>query len=122
MCHQLEQSTSGMVVFFVRLKMLGQGVDPAGQNGDLHFWRSCVTFGGREFLDKARFFFSSNRHRGLLWLKGDGASRDVAQQGPWSVSDIRDARTYPKEPRNESPKNHLFGGNFGPTGKYRQFD
>ena len=45
-----------------------EALQAAGQNGNLNFRRAGVAFLGRKFLHKACFFFSSNRHRGLLWF------------------------------------------------------
>ncbi len=44
MADHLQQTATGMMIFLVILQMLGQLVDPVGQNGDLNFRRTCVPF------------------------------------------------------------------------------
>ena len=43
MTDHLEQATTGVVVLFVHLQVLGQIVDAAGQDRDLNFGRTGVT-------------------------------------------------------------------------------
>ena len=64
--HKLEQTTTGVVVFLVRLKVFSQRRNPAGQDRNLDFWRTGVAFLGCEFFDQAVLFFNSDRDRGLF--------------------------------------------------------
>ena len=62
----LQQTTAAVVVFFVNLEVLGQCGNAVRKNGNLNFGRTSVAVFGAEFFHHFCFFFSSNRHRGLL--------------------------------------------------------
>ncbi len=52
---ELEQTTTGVVVFLVRLEVLGELRDAFAQKGDLNFGRTRVAFFGAVFLDDRGF-------------------------------------------------------------------
>src|SRR5712671_7230968 len=61
--HHLQQASPRMIVFHVRLEMLGEIVDPFGQDRDLHLRRTRVAGLLRVSLDDFRLAFGRNRHR-----------------------------------------------------------
>ena len=52
-----QQATARMVVFLVRLEVLGERGDAAGEDGHLNFWRTGVAFLGGIFLHQTGLFF-----------------------------------------------------------------
>src|ERR1700704_1784843 len=61
--HHLQQASPRMIVFHVRLEMIGQIVDPFGQDRDLNLRRPGVAGLLRMRLDDFSFTFGRNRHR-----------------------------------------------------------
>lgn len=64
-----EEAAARMVVFFVGLEVVGQIVDPLGEDRNLYFRRARIAFFNGEFLDELLLSFSSNRHRQSLLFK-----------------------------------------------------
>ena len=60
MADHLEQAAAGMVVLFVGLEMLGQIVDPPGQDGDLHLRGAGVALMGGIGLHDFGFFLGKH--------------------------------------------------------------
>src|ERR1041384_4664892 len=67
--HELEQPAARVVVLDVRLEMLGEVVDPFGQDRDLHLGRSGVAGLRGIGLDDFCLTLSSNRHRLVTFLR-----------------------------------------------------
>src|ERR1700722_16191963 len=61
--HHLQQASPRMVVLHVRLEMLGEIVDPFGQDRDLHLGRPGVARLLRVGLDDLRLALRRHRHR-----------------------------------------------------------
>jgi hypothetical protein len=63
--HHLKQTSAGMVIFTMRLEMVRQFRDPAGQNSYLHFWRASVRFVDPELRNHFAFCFTRQCHSGI---------------------------------------------------------
>src|SRR5215467_4222896 len=61
--HELEQAPARMIVFHVSLEMLGEIIDPFGQNRDLDLGRPGVAGLARVGPDHFRLALRRNRHR-----------------------------------------------------------
>src|SRR5690606_21965798 len=83
--HELQETTTGMVVLRVGLEVLGQIVDPLGQNGDLHLGGAGIACLLGEFFHQRGLALSRNRHRLSFQL---GLRVDLAREieGSRSVS------------------------------------
>lgn len=64
-----QKPAAGVVVFFIVLEVIGQIVDPFGQDRDLDFRATRVTFGAGKFLDQFGFTLSCDRHRYTLFYR-----------------------------------------------------
>ena len=75
---------------FVSLKVLGQVLDPLGQQGDLHFGGTSVPGMSRVFVDDCLLFFLGQCHRfsfctrcaqrpGFSWSIGSAADMTAVQ-------------------------------------------
>src|SRR5262245_48519777 len=67
--HELEQPAARVIVLDVGLEMIGQVVDPFGEDRDLHFRRTSVAGLRRIRLDNVGLAAGSNRHRLTTFLK-----------------------------------------------------
>ena len=63
LAHQLEQATTRVMILLVRLEMLGEFVDPFGQDRDLDLRRAGIRLVGPEVLDDLSLAFSGNQGR-----------------------------------------------------------
>jgi hypothetical protein len=52
-----------MIVLLVGLEVLGQVLDPLGEDRDLHLGRARIAFGGGMVLDERLLALRGNRHR-----------------------------------------------------------
>src|SRR5262245_18087930 len=68
LAHQLEEPAPRVEVLDVRLEVLGQAVDPLGEERDLHFWRPGVGTGALVLLHYLRFLRNLQSHS-LISLK-----------------------------------------------------
>jgi hypothetical protein len=59
--NHLQQSTTGMMIFFMHFEMLGQISDPLGQKCNLNFWGAGVTFVSFKILNDFLFTVSSKQ-------------------------------------------------------------
>src|SRR5574337_27842 len=66
MIDHLQKTTAGMVVFLVRLEMVGQLLDARGQQRDLYLRRTGVGRRAAVILDDLVGLFGGQRHDGLL--------------------------------------------------------
>ena len=57
MADHFQQAAAGVMVLLVHLQVLGQVVDPLGEDGDLDLGRTGVPLMRRIFLDNRGFFF-----------------------------------------------------------------
>ena len=62
MTDHFEQTSAAVVVLFVRLQVLGERVDPRGQERDLHLGGAGVALVGRVLCDDRLFFFLCECH------------------------------------------------------------
>ena len=58
----LQQTSAAVVVFFVLLQMLGERVDPCGEDRDLYLGGACVALVDRVLLNNALLFFFGHCH------------------------------------------------------------
>ena len=63
LAHQLEQAPTRVMILLVRLEMLGEFVDPFGQDRDLDLRRAGIRLVGPEVLDDLSLAFSGNQGR-----------------------------------------------------------
>src|SRR5690606_16147640 len=59
---ETEQAAARVEILDVRLEVLGQFVDPCGQQRDLHFRRTGVALGALVRTDQLRLLFGGNGH------------------------------------------------------------
>src|SRR5262249_47519316 len=103
LAHHLEQAATRVVVLLVRLEMLGQAIDPLGQDGDLDFRRAgVVAFGGVVF-DDLGFRLDGQRHRDAPFDWSLRALRPGTAMAGMSSSQVanKHARTF--EPARDAP-------------------
>ena len=67
--HQLQKTTTGVVVLLVVLEVFGQVVDALRKDCNLNFGGTGVAFGGRVFLDKSCLALCSDLHRTILSME-----------------------------------------------------
>src|SRR5579871_5094667 len=89
LAHHLEEPATRVVVLLVRLEVLGEVVDPLGQDRNLDLGRAGVVRFGGILLDERTLALRRDRHRASFLFGGEsgpmgpwnGHSRDVVQQG-----------------------------------------
>src|SRR5262245_8628889 len=87
---QHQQAPPRVMILRVSLEMLGQSVDPLGEERDLDFRRTGVAFMGLELLDQALLAVDSQRHPGLQSPRpGDFVPR-AGSKKPFSCLQIAD--------------------------------
>ena len=64
--HRMGQTAARMVIFLVIAKVALQLVDVDGQQGNLNFRRTGVTFSRLVFLNNLRFLLGGHRHNNYL--------------------------------------------------------
>jgi hypothetical protein len=80
--------------------MFGDGEDFGGEDGNLHFRRSGITFFGGKFADDGLFLFLADRHVSFSWAGTSGTRPQMMQAMPLS-----DERGVVKDVGRETKRN-----------------
>ena len=88
LAHHLQEAAARVVVFLVRLEVLGQIVDPLREDRDLHLRRAGIVGLGGIVLDERALALWRNRHR-ASFLFGGGRGQCPSRSATAGMSSSR---------------------------------
>src|SRR4029078_10107397 len=102
--HHLQEAAARMVVFLVRLEVLGEVVDALGEDGDLHFRRAGIVGLGSIVFDERSFALSGYRHGASFLWGWEGLSPRRAATAGMSSSRVAEWASYTRAGRGREQK------------------